>query len=144
VNTFAHSSIKLKILSAVILAVLIQAISVGYAINSLERVNFDLNRVVVEQVEKVKLAARMHRNLEEMRVAEKGVLLSTSKEEREQYLGVIKSASGMVQQRSGQLRDLIDKDGKGTSTGFGQITIVTLCCSRIYPNWPPPRTQTQL
>jgi PAS domain S-box-containing protein len=112
VNTFAHSSIKLKILSAVILAVLIQAISVGYAINSLERVNFDLNRVVVEQVEKVKLAARMHRNLEEMRVAEKGVLLSTSKEEREQYLGVIKSASGMVQQRSGQLRDLIDKDGK--------------------------------
>ena len=79
---------------------------------SLRRVNTRLNRIVTVEAEKIRLGARVNRNLAEIRIAEKNLLLATSKEEAMSFAQSAREAQSDLAERSLDLERLVDAEGR--------------------------------
>ena len=107
-NFFKNLSISGKFISVVLLILFLEvavALSSTYFLN---RGNTNLNGIVDQDAEKIKLAARINRNLVEIHRAEKNMLLSRTKEDIERYASNISKYKNDLEDRVADLRKLLD------------------------------------
>ncbi len=117
-NFFKNLSIFGKFISVVLLILLLEtaiAISSTYFLN---RENANLNAIVDQDAEKIKLAARINRNLVEIHRAEKNMLLSSTKEAIERYSSSISGYKNELEDRFAELKKLVDVEDKALLSQF--------------------------
>jgi methyl-accepting chemotaxis protein len=110
-NVFNNLKIGAKIIGivAVILALAVVIAAVGLFF--LNGMNSRLNGIVDVSAAKIKLAARINRNLVEIGRAEKNLILADTKEEMDTYATPIAEYASELEQRMTELEQLVDAAG---------------------------------
>ena len=117
-NFFKNLSISGKFISVVLVILVLEVIIALSATYFLNRVNMNLNAIVDVDAEKVKLAARINRNLVEIHRAEKNILLSNTKEAIERYSSSISETKSELEDRLSELKQLADVENKALLSQF--------------------------
>ena len=102
-------SIRNKLIASMLLIALLAALGLVIAGQKLEQLNRDLNRIASEDVTKIRLAERLNRNLEELRLAEKNLL--SQRAELDRFVERIDGVTLAIGDRSERLRALVDVEG---------------------------------
>jgi len=117
---FKNLSVSGKFISVVVILLILEAVIGISSIYFLNRMNNNLNAIVEVDAEKIKLAARINRNLVEIHRAEKNMLLSNTKEAIELYADKISRSKNELETRASNLIQLLDLDNKALFDQFLQ------------------------
>lgn len=106
-------------LASIIGVLIVVAVTIAWlGINGASNINDNLNKIVDEDAQKVKLAARMQQNLLEMHRAEKNMILAMTDDDMNEYSKNYTDAKTEVEERRTQLRELVDDVNKGKLDQF--------------------------
>jgi methyl-accepting chemotaxis protein len=83
-----------------------------YGLYSVYSINSVLNNIVNQDVEKVKLAARVQQNIIEMHRAEKNMILAITQKDMKEYKGNFDQAKSEIEKRIDKLNNLVDDANK--------------------------------
>jgi len=117
-NFFKNLSIFGKFISVVLLILVLEAAIALSSACFLNRENANLNAIVDQDAEKIKLAARINRNLVEIHRAEKNMLLSSTKEAIERNSSSISRYKNELEDRFARLKKLVDVEDKALLSQF--------------------------
>ena len=117
-NFFKNLSISGKFISVVLIILVLEVIIALSATYFLNRVNTGLNVIVDVDADKIKLAARINRNLVEIHRSEKNMLLSNTKEAIERYSRSSSEYKNDLEDRVAGLKKLLDVEGKALLSQF--------------------------
>ena len=117
-NIFRNLSVRGKIVSTFLFVIILEVILLLVAISFLNGFNGRLNRLVDVQAEKVKLAARINRNLVEIHRAEKNLILSDTRKEMDEYAAGILEYKTDLEDRLVLLTHLADEQERSTLHQF--------------------------
>ena len=111
-------SIKARLIIGFGAMVLLLVAASFISMNRLARMNDRLESIVDVSAEKIKLAARINRNLAEIRAAEKDMILTTSQEEMQEYVAVLQDRVQTLEERFADLEALASAEGKNLLDEF--------------------------
>lgn len=114
-------SLKALIISAFVILLVAMAITNFLGISALSGMNSQLNSIVDESAEKVKIAARIRQDLLAISRAEKNLILAKNQVDMDGYATYIDQTEQKMQSKRQQLRDLVDVDGQQKLDAFGEI-----------------------
>jgi methyl-accepting chemotaxis protein len=113
-------SIKVKILLAVITALLALIVVAAVSLNSLSSVNDSLNRLVDVDSTKVDLSNKMMLNMLEMQRAEKNMILALTQQEMDEYQKNFDDSKNDLDSQYKKIQNLIDDENKNKLKKFDQ------------------------
>lgn len=106
-------------LASIIGVLIVVAITIAWlGISGANTINDNLNRIVNEDAEKVKLAGRLQQNLLEMHRAEKNIILSRTEADINEYSKNYEDSKKELERIRIQLRELVDDSNKATLDQF--------------------------
>ena len=111
-NAFKNLSIRGKITAVIIVLCAVGILVLLVSLSSLRHVNTELNRLVEVEAEKVRLGARINRNLAEIRIAEKNLIAVSTREEARGFAQGIRESKNDLQERLSELEQLVDEEGR--------------------------------
>ena len=114
-------SLKALIMSAFVILLVAMATTNFLGISALSGMNSQLNSIVDESAEKVKIAARIRQDLLAISRAEKNLILSQTQADMDGYATYIDQTEQQMQSKRQQLRDLVDVTGQQKLDAFGKI-----------------------
>ncbi|MBU0493834.1 MAG: response regulator [Chloroflexi bacterium] len=115
---FENLPIGRKIIAVLLLVIVLEVIIAVVGVYFLNNMNANLNEIVNVQAEKIKLGARINRNLVEIHRAEKNMILSDTKESVESNAASISGYKIEVVQRLAQLKELADAENRALLNQF--------------------------
>lgn len=117
-NLFKNLSVRGKIISTVFLVIILEVIVLLVAISFLNSFNSKLNSLVDLDAEKIKLAARINRNLVEIHRTEKNLILSDTKKGIDEYSASILEYKTDLEDRLVILSNLASEEERPTLKQF--------------------------
>lgn len=106
-------------LASIIAILVIVAVTIAWlGVNGANQINQNLNKIVEEDAEKVKLAARIQQNLLEMHRAEKNMILAINETDMNEYAKNYNDSKKEVEQRTANLRELVNEVNKAKLDEF--------------------------
>ena len=118
---FKDLGIGRKIVAVVLFATVVAVINAVVGANSLNAVNNRLNGVVDVGAAKIKLAARINRNMVEVGRAEKNIILSTTQQDMDTFVSYTESYRADIKERLATLRELADAEGQQLTDEFEAV-----------------------
>jgi len=109
-DAIKNLSIKWKILSLVGFVIFLEVIISVQGINYINRLNENLNHIVINDAEKVKLGARINRILVEIMRAEKSLIYEQTEIQMTPYSESIKQKTRELNEKLTKLQELISSD----------------------------------
>lgn len=107
-----------KLASIISILVIVAVVIAWLGINGANKINQNLNKIVEQDAEKVKLAARMQQSLLEMHRAEKNLILAITQADMDEYTKNYEDAKKDVEDRRVKLRELVDDVNKAKLDQF--------------------------
>jgi methyl-accepting chemotaxis protein len=104
-------TIRAKLILAFILMVMVAGVIYFVGSSSLSRMNERLNRVTDSTAEKIKLAARVNQDMLKISRAEKNLILTSNRREKEDIHSLIKETRNEMDTRRTELRKWVDGEG---------------------------------
>lgn len=117
-KTLNNFKIGTKVVGVLIIILALSALNTGVGIYFLNGMNSRLDGIVDGSAEKIKLAARINRNLVEIGRAEKSIVLANTQEEMDVYSDKIKEYLDEVKERTAKLSKLVDTEGRSNLDRF--------------------------
>lgn len=114
-------SLKALIMSAFVILLVAMAATNFLGISALSGMNSQLNSIVDESAEKVKIAARIRQDLLAISRAEKNLILAQTQADMDGYATFIDQTEQQMQSKRQQLRDLVDVTGQQKLDAFGEV-----------------------
>lgn len=106
-------------LASIIGVLVVVAITIAwFGIKGAGNINDSLNRLVDEDAKKVALSARIQQNMLEMHRAEKNIILAITQADMDEYTKNFNDAKKEVQDKTAQLRELVDTANKSILDDF--------------------------
>lgn len=113
-------TIKAKLILSFIIMVIIAGVIYFVGSNSLSRMNNRLNRVTDSTAEKIKLAARVNQDMLKISRAEKNLILTSNRSEKEDIRDYIEETQQQMQTRQTELRKWVDNEGAAKLDQFNR------------------------
>jgi CheY-like chemotaxis protein len=129
-NILNRFRIGTKIAGTVLIVLGLTALVAALGLTYLNQMNDRLDHIVNVSEEKVRLAARLHRNTVEVGRAEKNLILATTTSEREQYAAEADEALAEMADRQARLETLADAEGLALLAQFDEHWQVYLALHR--------------